>query len=602
MGRTAASMAGSGAELRTDLDLEVSRSSQGADAEAPCGHGSGGLGRASPSVLSGRVTADSDEVAQEMLAAMMTTHEAAPEATPREEEEEALGDLKDRVRLAMYSKLEDGSLEKAVQSAADAAGAQHFSDMPPSPPPDDLCESDPGDLAIIDADGKLVPERSAPRQPTPQDLAALRRRTAELLAQAADSGGLERILIEVKKEMFVEVRQRVAGLLTEAADNGNLEKILEDVKGNPEAGNPQAQVVKEDVRQKAASLLTEAANSGLLEQVLAQRVPEDAKDLDQAKAKAARLLSQAANDGTLEKVLVEVHAATGDDLAQIRGETAALMLEASRTGELGRVVTELRGEKAAEAPRRIAGTGTKSQLEEDTLQEIRAAAKASLLEAAETGALERIVSELQETRAPLQMTKVKVRAQLQEAAQDGRLEAALTAVNGTRAAATAPAPAAPVPAFDAPEADVEKVGDDVRRRIEQQLLEALEDGRLEEAVKSETVNLVSVEEFSAKMFLEAFAEKGRRLKTLLQSITEAEAQIKLREQRCQQLQAHVSQNKLELAHLDLDSEWCSKLLESAEERRKALQQAQRRLMGTIHTLSKRELEAPRAPAGALALA
>ncbi|CAE7259734.1 KIF13B, partial [Symbiodinium sp. KB8] len=140
---------------------------------------------------------------------------------------------------------------------------------------------------------------------------------------------------------------------------------------------------------------------------------------------------------------------------------------------------------------------------------------------------------------------------------------------------------------------------DVRQRIEKQLIAALEDGSLEEAIQTSLApspppvvpapvasapraDPKTVEEFSAKMFLEAFSEKGRRLDTLMRSIAEAEAQIKQREQRCQQLQAHVSQHKLELAHLDLDFEWCSKLLDSAEARRGDLQAAQRKLLGTLH--------------------
>ncbi|CAE7211471.1 CKMT2 [Symbiodinium sp. CCMP2456] len=100
------------------------------------------------SVFSGVMTAsgtDGEELTQEMLAAMM--REATPQdaSRPGHVEEEELGSLKDRVRLAMYSKLEDGSLDQALQEAADTAGAQHFSDLPPPPPPLDAC--DDGDIA-----------------------------------------------------------------------------------------------------------------------------------------------------------------------------------------------------------------------------------------------------------------------------------------------------------------------------------------------------------------------------------------------------------------------------------------------------------------------
>ncbi|CAE7764409.1 KIF13B, partial [Symbiodinium sp. CCMP2456] len=161
-----------------------------------------------------------------------------------------------------------------------------------------------------------------------------------------------------------------------------------------------------------------------------------------------------------------------------------------------------------------------------------------------------------------------IRSQILAALNDGSLEEALIGVGAGQGEAA----------------------DDVRQRIEKQLIAALEDGSLEEAIQTSLapsppptaapvasapgVDPKTVEEFSAKMFLEAFSEKGRRLDTLMRSIAEAEAQIKQREQRCQQLQAHVSQHKLELAHLDLDFEWCSKLLDSAEARRGELQAAQ----------------------------
>eukprot|EP00434_Breviolum_minutum_P020907 symbB.v1.2.018444.t1/scaffold1473.1/size116783/3 len=58
-----------------------------------------------------------------------------PDAVPDEELPGIeLSDLKDRVKNAMISKLNDGSLDQAVETAAQAAGAQHFSDIPPLVP------------------------------------------------------------------------------------------------------------------------------------------------------------------------------------------------------------------------------------------------------------------------------------------------------------------------------------------------------------------------------------------------------------------------------------------------------------------------------------
>ncbi|CAE7945845.1 unnamed protein product, partial [Symbiodinium sp. KB8] len=117
------------------------------------------------SVFSGVMTAsgtDGEELTQEMLAAMM--REATPQdaSRPGHVEEEELGSLKDRVRLAMYSKLEDGSLDQALQEAADTAGAQHFSDLPPPPPPLDASDD-------LDIEAEAVSQRpgraAAPQRP-----------------------------------------------------------------------------------------------------------------------------------------------------------------------------------------------------------------------------------------------------------------------------------------------------------------------------------------------------------------------------------------------------------------------------------------------------
>ncbi|CAE7691608.1 KIF13B [Symbiodinium pilosum] len=558
-------------------------------------------------VFSGVVTqADSDELTQEMLAAMMREADTSnptpksPGATLLDTPEEDLLSLKDRVRLAMYSKLEDGSLEQAVQVAADAGGAQHFSDVPPPPPPEDLCEED---QELKEPEVEPVPAEET-RRPTPQDLAALRRRTAELLAQAADSGGLGEILAEVKREMFLEVRQRVAGLLTEAADNGDLEKILEDVKGPP---LPQEFAEKEtSLRQKAARLLTEAADTGLLERVLQKGLE------GHIQAEADRFELERREDRQV------CHEAPDQDLAEVRAAAKAALLEAAETGALERAVADLKVKKplekskedtkskaaallceAAESGRlqqalsEVRQTFTVSQKE--ALLAVRQRAAGLLSEAAVDGKLERILTEIgkeeiQTSRRVEVDVRSKVRTQLQEAALDGRLEAALANASEDRALDSLRPQEPQEPQEAAPHAAPAEAA---RQRIRARLLEGLEDGRLEQAVAKEAkhasaakvtsaVTKVTMEEFSAKMFLEAFAEKGQRLQSLLRSIAEAEVQIRLREQRCQQLQARVSENKLELAHLDLDSEWCAKLLESAEERRKALQQSQRRLLGTLH--------------------
>ncbi|CAE7578727.1 ARGK, partial [Symbiodinium natans] len=686
------------------------------------------------SVFSGIVTTEgSEDLSQEVLSAMM--REAT--ATPRQEletlaegnEEEELGSLKDRVRLAMYSKLEDGSLQEALQDAADTSGAQYFSDLPPPPPPAD--GFDDGDLEAdalvtalrtmprptpqVEKEPEIEPmtaaeeaAQQAPRQPSPQDLAALRKRTADLLAQAADTGGLEQILTEVKKEMFDEVRSKVAGLLTQAADNGDLEKILQDVKVSDGATPEQWQL-----RQKAAQLLTQAAGNGLLESVLGHEDSKktskgDAETREEVRARAAKLLAEAAANGGLEKALAslekepqkhgeasvreraakllaeaadngELEKVLGsvkgtprmeDQLADIRAAAKASLLEAAESGALETIVADLQREKAsylgdvraraAEMLIEAAETGRLQQVlgevhqrqssaREATLLDVRQRAAMLLSEASANGKLEQILGEIHvkdtkgtkaDSEALLAAARDKVKSQLQQAAQDGRLETALRALGEEARGETKPSQAVatydydsdfeeflrkPAPAEpkveEAPHAEGEAAlkqriktsfltalddgsleealksvaGDPgeeaVRQRLEKRLLESLKDGSLEEAVKlalpaptslQVPTQTQTVEEFSARMFLEAFAEKGRRLDTLLARIAEAEAQIKQREQRCQQLQAHVAQNKMELAHLDLDFEWCSKLLDSAEIRRGELQAAQRKLLGTLH--------------------
>ncbi|CAE7297810.1 CKMT2 [Symbiodinium sp. CCMP2592] len=468
------------------------------------------------SVFSGVMTAsgtDGEELTQEMLAAMM--REATPQdaSRPGHAEEEELGSLKDRVRLAMYSKLEDGSLDQALQDAADTSGAQHFSDLPPPPPPLDAC--DDGDIEA-DAVSQRPAHAAAPRkelqslekepetepmpaaeeaarqaaqvqrQPTPQELAALRRRTAELLAQAADSGGLEQILTEVKKEMFDEVRNKVAGLLTEAADNGALEKILQDVKTND------VQDPKWELRQKAAKLLSEAADTGLLEKILNDKErPNKAALPDELRQKAAKLLSEAADTGLLEKILNDKErpnkAALPDELRQ---KAAKLLSEAADSGLLEKVLgdqerskkasQESIRQKAAKLLSEAADTGLLEKVLGDQERSKKAASQEAvrqkaaklLTEAADTGRLEKVLEDQERSKKAASQEAVRQKAAklLTEAADTGRLERVLgeqaSKVNKEKG-------------DDSPK---KAGGASVRERAAQLLSEAAENGELEKAL------------------------------------------------------------------------------------------------------------------------
>jgi len=770
------------------------------------------------SLLSVFSTLVGDEKATQAVAAQLIKASDSKEMEASVPVEEDINDLKDRVKNAMLSKLNDGSLDQAVENAANAAGAQYFSDLPPPPPPmEGFEDADEDANALVDHTGGRLKEVELEHA---EDLSDVRRRTADLLTQAADTGDLGKILTEVKKEMFVELRGKVAHLLSEAADTGQLEKILEDMKSKQDpfelreraaalltqaAENGDLEKIlaeksknKEpsvELRQKAANLLTQAAESGDLERILAEKSKEKSTDL---RKKAANMLVQAAADGSLEQILEQKSRQDAfsfqDDIAGIRQAARESLLEAAQNGSLEKVVSDLKcgkdttistrqhvaqllnqaaetgelqavlrevrekGEtdrlqvqqmlleasqtgKLEEALEQIYGKGKAG--EKETLRDVQKRTADLLAEAAANGDLEKVLGDIRkgeeaeslrskitktlvdacdsgllqdvlaELKGPEDLSDIRLRVQkqLENAAADGRLEHALKLAMqeparwdlkpsvGTwymmhvpfKGALPSDAEAAPAPAprwnlqpsvgtwlMPRPEADEETLADALRkrmaramqqavedgnlelalrsvleertaegpagdqaptetvdelrtmlrdtlihssedgslekalgeskrgkelealRRIEIHLMQALEDGSLEEAVASsqahkeakqaakegafpkQKVAPLNVEEFSAKMFLEAFSEKGRRMNTLSKMIEEAEVQIKRREQQSFELEAHISQNKLEIAHLQLDLDWHRSALEGAEERRKELQTSQRKLLGTLH--------------------
>eukprot|EP00439_Symbiodinium_sp_Y106_P040418 s1462_g4.t4 len=342
-----------------------------------------------------------------------------------------------------------------------------------------------------------------------------------------------------------------------------------------------------------------AAAPAVLGEVQQRRAKADEASLLEVRQRAAMLLSEAAADGKLEKA----------------GKTAAAAEEASQPAynydsDFEEFLSKPKAEEAAPAAPQAYNYDSDF---EEFLSKPKAeeAAPAAPQAYSYDSDFEEFLSKPKEPAVPAagsegeRALQLRIRSQILAALNDGSLEEALIGVGAGQGEAA----------------------DDVRQRIEKQLIAALEDGSLEEAIQtslapsaptpapaapvasSPRVDPKTVEEFSAKMFMEAFSEKGRRLDTLMRSIAEAEAQIKQREQRCQQLQAHVSQHKLELAHLDLDFEWCSKLLDSAEARRGELQAAQRKLLGTLHgkmyeladvttaPLTSRAVEGSRSPRG-----
>jgi len=801
------------------------------------------------SLLSVFSTLVGDEKATQAMVAQLIKANDSKEMQVSAPEEEDINDLKDRVKNAMLSKLNDGSLDEAVENAAHAAGAQYFSDLPPPPPPmEGLEDADDEHVnALVDHRGGRLKEVELAHT---EDLSDVRRRAADLLTKAADTGDLGKILTEVKKEMFVELRGKVAHLLSEAADTGQLEKILEDMKSKQDpfelreraaalltqaAENGDLERIlaekskKEpsvELRQKAANLLTQAAENGDLERILAEKSKKEPSV--ELRQKAANLLTQAAETGDLERILAEkskkaksqelrqkaanmlVQAAADgsleqileqksrqdaassfqDDIAGIRQAARESLLEAAQNGSLEKVVSDLKsgkdttistrqqvaqllnqaaetgelqavlrevhqkGEtdrlqvqqmlleasetgKLEEALEQIYGKG-KSAGKKETLRDVQKRTADLLAEAAANGDLEKVLGDIRkseeaewlrtritktlveacdngllaqvlaELKGPEDLSDIRLRVQkqLENAAADGRLEHALKLAMqeparwdlkpsvGTwymmhvpfKEAAALPA-SAPVPRWNLqpsvgtwlmprlPEAEETDLADVLRkrmaramqqavedgnlelalrsvleertaeghqaptetvdelrtmlrdtlihssedgslekalgeskrgkelealRRIEIHMMQALEDGSLEEAVASsqahkeakqaakegafpkQKVAPLNVEEFSAKMFLEAFSEKGRRMNTLSKMIEEAEVQIKRREQQSIELQAHISQNKLEIAHLQLDLDWHRSALEGAEERRKELQTSQRKLLGTLH--------------------
>ncbi|CAJ1394395.1 unnamed protein product [Effrenium voratum] len=87
------------------------------------------------SVISGVITDCGDNVAQDVVALLMKEQSRPGTQESIIEEDKEIADLKDRLKCAMYSKLQDGSLEEAIDTASTSGGAMHFSDLPPLPPP-----------------------------------------------------------------------------------------------------------------------------------------------------------------------------------------------------------------------------------------------------------------------------------------------------------------------------------------------------------------------------------------------------------------------------------------------------------------------------------
>ncbi|CAK9036759.1 unnamed protein product [Durusdinium trenchii] len=99
----------------------------------------------------------------------------------------------------------------------------------------------------------------------PETLARVQQRTAELLAQAAANGELERVLGDIQKNEEAETRKRVAKTLVEAADSGLLSTILSEVKASSQDLTA--------IRMRVQEQLEKAAADGRLEKALRLEAP-----------------------------------------------------------------------------------------------------------------------------------------------------------------------------------------------------------------------------------------------------------------------------------------------------------------------------------------
>jgi len=381
----------------------------------------------------------------------------------------------------------------------------------------------------------------------------VRQKAAALLCEAAENGNLEKVLEEIQDGTRIEVlRGKAAGLLSEAAASGNLEKVLLEVKSQRKDG-------LEDVRQKAAHLLSEASANGELERALAEVKSQSNKvGVEAVKQKAANLLSEACTNGELEKALAEVKSQSKKaQIDSVRQRAADLLSEACTSGDLEKALAEVKSQKKAQ---------------------VQAEVGAVLESALESGALEKALAEV---FLPGEATRGRIEQRLVASLDSGELEKALSSVMGEPAKPSA----APVPPASAkPEGSPKRPGRNFTRNDEAEARKEAAQAAAEATAWCKMVepNHLSIEQFSAKMFLEAFSEKGKRLDELSKLVKEAETKIALRSEQSQQLQAEVSQNRLELAHLDLDLDWHRTALTNAEQRRVELQDVRRKLLGALH--------------------
>ncbi|CAL1141319.1 unnamed protein product [Cladocopium goreaui] len=470
------------------------------------------------SLLSVFSTLVGDEKATQAMVAQLIKANDSKEMQVSAPEEEDINDLKDRVKNAMLSKLNDGSLDEAVENAAHAAGAQYFSDLPPPPPPmEGLEDADDEHVnALVDHRGGRLKEVELAHT---EDLSDVRRRAADLLTKAADTGDLGKILTEVKKEMFVELRGKVAHLLSEAADTGQLEKILEDMKSKQDPF---------ELRERAAALLTQAAENGDLERILAEKSKKKEPSLE-LRQKAANLLTQAAENGDLERILAEKskkepsvelrqkaanlltqaqeNAAENGDLERIlaekskkepsvelRQKAANLLTQAAENGDLERILAEKsKKEPSLELRQKAANLLTQAQENEPSV-ELRQKAANLLTQAAENGDLERILAEKSKKEPSVELRQ-KAANLLMQAAENGDLERILAEKSKKEPSMELRQKAANLLTQAAETGDLERIlaekskkakSQELRQKAANMLVQAAADGSLEQILEQKS--------------------------------------------------------------------------------------------------------------------
>eukprot|EP00930_Biecheleria_cincta_P045992 TRINITY_DN3170_c0_g1_i2.p1 TRINITY_DN3170_c0_g1~~TRINITY_DN3170_c0_g1_i2.p1 ORF type:complete len:2091 (-),score=594.53 TRINITY_DN3170_c0_g1_i2:131-6403(-) len=514
--------------------------------------------------------------------------EAERDAKEVRQVEQRLDGIRLKAANLLVQAADSGELGKALQQVQLEKKQEVQLEKQREPPALDSIRAKAGNLLLQAADDgnleKVLKEvLKEAKQDKRADLKALRSRTGHLLLQAANNGDLEKVLQEVKAEAKQDknsldgIRSKAANLLAQAADDGSLDRVLKEVKA---AKTPGIAEVRDRARDQLRSILVSASDDGSSENTIgtvfskpgpeATRIAsrllqaETSGELDKAMARLGHSQTQrsSAEDGSLDRAPKEVKTGRTQGIAEVRDKAASLLSQAAESGALEQIVRDVKSQGMSSIAQGAACA-------RDQLRSI-------LVSASDDGSSENTIGTVFSKPGP---EATRIASRLLQAETSGELDKAMAWIQrssaGEAAEGLVPRPPPSSPTTRGPK---RRSGSETTARAE--AAKALAEANAWSP--GATREMMSMEAFSAQMFVQAFSEKGKRLEQLQKLVEDAEQQIKLRDAQCRQLQSEVSRNRLEIVHMELDIDWHKNALENADARRQELQNGQRQLLGKLH--------------------